>query len=56
MISLRTLIALICLTALSGCSACLPGQSRLDKSMVANTAAATASGQSVPGSEDVTTR
>jgi hypothetical protein len=52
MISLRTLIALVCLTALSGCAACLPGQSRLDKGMVANTASA----QSVPGSEDVTTR
>jgi hypothetical protein len=51
MISPRTLIALVCLTALSGC-ACLPGQSRLDKGMVANTASA----QSVPGSEDVTTR
>jgi len=52
MISLRTLIALACLTALSGCAACLPGQSRLDKGMVAKTASA----QLVPGSEDVTTR
>jgi hypothetical protein len=56
MIAPRTLVALICLTALSGCSACLPGQSRLDQGMVANTAAATASGQSVPGSEDATQR
>jgi hypothetical protein len=52
MISLRTLVALICLTALSGCAACLPGQSRLDQDMMANTASA----QSVPGSENVATR
>jgi hypothetical protein len=38
MISPRTLIALICLTALTGCAACLAGQSKLDKGMVANTA------------------
>jgi hypothetical protein len=52
MISPRILVALLCLTALSGCSACLPGQSRLDKGMVANTAAA----EAVPGSNNVTTR
>jgi hypothetical protein len=52
MISPRTLIALVCLTVLSGCAACLPGQSRLDKGMVAKTASA----QSVSGSEDITTR
>jgi hypothetical protein len=52
MISPRTLVALICLTALSGCAACLPGQSRLDQDMMANTASA----QSVPGSENVATR
>jgi hypothetical protein len=48
----RILIALVCLTALSGCAACLPGKSRLDKDMVANTGSA----QTVPGSEDVTSR
>ncbi|MGE3875219.1 MAG: hypothetical protein AB7F74_19875 [Parvibaculaceae bacterium] len=52
MISPRILIALICLTVLSGCAGCLPGQSRLDKDMAANTASA----QAVPGSENVTTR
>lgn len=52
MFSPRILIALICLTALSGCAACLPGQSRLDKGMVANTETA----KPVPGSENVTTR
>ncbi len=36
---LRTLIAIICLTALTGCAACLPGQSKLDKGMVDETAA-----------------
>lgn len=46
MISPRTLIALVCLTVLSGCSACLPGQSRLDKGMVNQTASA----EAVPGS------
>jgi hypothetical protein len=40
MISPRTLIVLICLTALTGCAACLPGQSKLDKEMVADTASA----------------
>jgi len=50
MISSRILVTLVCLTVLSGCAACLPGQSRLDKGMVANTASA----QSVPGSENVT--
>jgi len=40
MISPRTLIALICLTALTGCAACLPGQSKLDQGMTAKTAAA----------------
>jgi hypothetical protein len=50
MISLRTFFALVCLTVLSGCANCLPGQSRLDQGMIANTTAATASGQSVPGS------
>ena len=40
MISPRILIVLICLTALTGCAACLPGQSKLDKGMVANTASA----------------
>jgi hypothetical protein len=52
MISPRTLVALICLTVLSGCAACLPGQSRLDQEMMANTASA----RSVPGSENVTAR
>jgi hypothetical protein len=56
MVSSRILITLVCLTALSGCANCLPGQSRLDKGMVANTSAATASAQSVPGSEDAATR
>jgi hypothetical protein len=51
MISPRILVALLCLTALSGCAACLPGQSKLDKGMVANTAAA----QSVPGAEKTVT-
>jgi hypothetical protein len=50
MILPRILIAILCLTALSGCAACLPGQSRLDKGMVTNTASA----QAVPGSEKVT--
>jgi hypothetical protein len=40
MISLRTLIVIVCLAALQGCAACLPGQSRLDKGMVNDTAAA----------------
>jgi hypothetical protein len=40
MISLRTLVALICLTALTGCAACLPGQSKLDQGMAAKTASA----------------
>ena len=31
---LRTFITILCLTALTGCAACLPGQSRLDKGMV----------------------
>jgi hypothetical protein len=39
MISLRTFVIVICLTALTGCAACLPGQSRLDKSMTDQTAA-----------------
>jgi len=52
MISPRTLIALVCLTVLSGCAACLPGQNRLDRDMVANTSSA----QPVPGSENITTR
>ncbi len=38
MISLRTLIVIACLTALTGCAGCLPGQSRLDKGMVEQTA------------------
>ena len=42
---LRILITIICLTALTGC-ACLPGQSRLDKGMVNQTASA----EAVPGS------
>lgn len=36
---LRTLAIIICLTALTGCAACLPGQSRLDKGMVEESAA-----------------
>ena len=35
---LRILITIICLTALTGCAACLPAQSRLDKGMVEETA------------------
>jgi hypothetical protein len=52
MISSRILVAIICLTALSGCAACLPGQSKLDREMVEQTASA----QTVPGSGNVTTR
>jgi hypothetical protein len=37
---LRTLVIILSLTALTGCAACLPGQSKLDKGMVANTASA----------------
>jgi hypothetical protein len=37
---LRTLVIILGLTALTGCAACLPGQSKLDKGMVANTASA----------------
>lgn len=47
---LRTFIAIICLTALSGCAACLPGQSKLDQGMVAKTATAKA----VPASDIAT--
>jgi hypothetical protein len=35
---LRTLLTILCLTALTGCAACLPGQSRLDKGMVEESA------------------
>jgi hypothetical protein len=52
MIAPRILIAIVCLTALAGCSACLPGQSRLDQGMVAKTNSA----QIVEGSESVTGR
>jgi hypothetical protein len=52
MIAPRILIAIVCLTALAGCSACLPGQSRLDQGMVAKTNSA----QIVEGSENVTGR
>lgn len=40
MISPRTLIAILCLTVLTGCATCLPGQSKLDNGMVAKTATA----------------
>jgi hypothetical protein len=46
MISPRILLAFLCLTVLSGCAACLPGQSRLDKGMVDQTASA----EALPGS------
>jgi hypothetical protein len=36
---LRTITIIICLAALTGCAACLPGQSRLDKGMVEESAA-----------------
>jgi uncharacterized protein YceK len=52
MISPRNLIALICVTVLSGCGACLPGQSKLDQGMVTNTAAA----QSVKAADNITSR
>jgi hypothetical protein len=42
MMSPRILLALLCLTLLSGCAACLPGQSKLDEGMVAKTATAQA--------------
>jgi hypothetical protein len=40
MIVPRILFAILCLTALSGCAACLPGQSKLDKGMIEQTASA----------------
>lgn len=52
MIAPRILIVVLCLTALAGCSACLPGQSRLDQGMVSKTNSA----QAVAGSENLTSR
>jgi hypothetical protein len=52
MFSPRILIAILCLTALSGCAACLPGQSKLDQGMVAKTETAKA----VPASESLASR
>jgi hypothetical protein len=52
MISPRVPIALLCLTVLSGCAACLPGQSRLDQGMVAKTGTA----QPVAAADSLTSR
>ncbi|MGE0242062.1 MAG: hypothetical protein AB7F09_14275 [Parvibaculaceae bacterium] len=52
LVSPRILIALVCLTALSGCAACLPGQSKLDQGMVAKTTAA----QAEPAADNLTSR
>lgn len=52
MVSPRLLIAILCLTLLAGCSACLPGQSRLDQGMVAKTSSA----QAVQDPENVAIR
>jgi hypothetical protein len=49
---LRALIAIICLTALTGCTACLPGESKLDQGMVAKTASA----EAVPVSDSIASR
>jgi hypothetical protein len=52
MVASRILFAILCLTALSGCAACLPGQTKLDKGMIEQTASA----RMLSGPGNVTTR